>query len=179
MGDETMTIEDRRRMGLAAARNGGVPGPKNSESATKGNRPKESPAGRQSRIGLAEAMLMIGVSLLFDGAQALLGLLVIGIVLNSAISVVAWLTFFLWFHAKGMSYGVGLKGGLSTAKNPMVINAAAFLIGLIPILNILPERTVAIVAIIALERAERFTKAGVMRKMLEPLNAPSASLKKT
>lgn len=93
---------------------------------------------------------MVGVSLLFDGAQALLGLLYIGIILNSAISVIAWLTFFLWFHAKGMSYGAGLKGGFSMAKNPMVINAAAFLIGLIPLLNVLPERTVAIVAIIAL-----------------------------
>lgn len=171
MDDGAMTIEDRRRMDLAAARNDAAYGQKNSELAASKNQPKESPRGRQSRIGLAEAVLMIGVSLLFDGAQALLGLLVIGIILNSAISVVAWLTFFLWFHAKGMSYGIGMKGGLSTAKNPMVINAAAFLIGLIPILNMLPERTVAIVAIIALERAESFAGGAAVKKLLEKTQA--------
>lgn len=171
MNEDQMTIEDQRRMGLAAARNGAVSGRKTAESSANKNQPKESPAGRKSRIGLAEAMLMIGVSILFDGAQALLGLFVIGIVLNSAISVVAWLTFFLWFHAKGMSYGVGMKGGLSTAKNPMVINAAAFLIGLIPIINILPERTVAIIAIIALERAESLAGGAAVKKLLEKTHA--------
>ena len=165
MNGDQMTIEDRRRTDLAAARNGAVSGLKNSGSSTKENRPKESPPGRRSKIGLAEAVLMVGVSLLFDGAQALFGLLVIGIVLNSAISVLAWLTFFLWFHAKGMSYGIGLKNGASVVKNPMVINAAAFLIGLIPILNILPERTVAIIAIIALERAENFVGGAALKKL--------------
>src|SRR3989338_1424755 len=117
MNGDQMTIEDRRRTDLAAARNGAVSGLKNSGSSTKENRPKESPPGRRSKIGLAEAVLMVGVSLLFDGAQALFGLLVIGIVLNSVISVIAWLTFFLWFHAKGMSYGIGLKKGASVVKN--------------------------------------------------------------
>lgn len=98
---------------------------------------------------------MIGVALFFDGVQAVLAFFGIGLILNSIVSIVAWLVFFLWLHAKGLSYGAGLKGGLTAAKSPAAINAATLLVGVIPFLNILPERTVGIVAIIVVAYAER------------------------
>jgi hypothetical protein len=66
-----------------------------------------------------------------------------------------------------MSYGVGLKGGLTSAKNPVVINAAALLVGVIPVLNILPERTIAIIAIIVIEQAEHAVGGTAAGKLLE------------
>lgn len=119
---------------------------------------------RGPRINIVEAVFMVIASLIFDGIQTVVLLIpAAGIVLSVAVSIVAWLTFFIWFHAKGMTYGASLKRGLSPAKNPMVINIATGLIGFTP-LAILPERTLGIVLIIVFEYAnsrERQTRTRI------------------
>ncbi|OHA09166.1 MAG: hypothetical protein A3B37_01330 [Candidatus Sungbacteria bacterium RIFCSPLOWO2_01_FULL_59_16] len=172
MDDETLTTEDEHRMRLGEARNTSYPmsdepaddeeTATEEESATDEDvdtplAPKEK---RGPRIGPAVAGFMVFVSLFFDGGQFILGLIpVIGIVFTFVLSIFAWLTFFVWFHAKGMSYGASLKGGLSSAgKNPMVINTAMLLIGMIPFVNMLPERTAGIVLVIIFEYADYMTK---------------------
>ena len=100
------------------------------------------------RIGWIGSALMVGVAALVDGAQGLLTLLGIGIVLNIPISIVAWLTFYLWFKMKGVSFGgskLGQSGSPSLVRNPLFIVAAALGIELIPFVNALPAWTAAII----------------------------------
>lgn len=146
MDRDERAVQEQRFQDLAAARNGGR-GDSDGQIPEETNR-SQPHAGSQSRISLAEGMLMVAASLIFDGASALAALSAIGAPLLPVIAAVSWLTFFLWFHMKGMSYGASLRRGLSPAKNPMVINAAAALVGSIGI----PPRTAAIVTILVIER---------------------------
>jgi hypothetical protein len=150
MDDAPTTIEEERGMQLQVARNAAEGDA--DESDEEDLAVPSAPAQRRGpRISIVEVVFMVLTSLIFDGIQTGVQLIpAAGIVLSVAVSIVAWLTFFIWFHAKGMTYGASLKRGLSPAKNPMVINIAAGLIGFTP-LAILPERTFGIILIIAFE----------------------------
>ncbi|MBI4132741.1 MAG: hypothetical protein HY473_01405 [Candidatus Sungbacteria bacterium] len=91
---------------------------------------------------------MVGVAAGVDGAQGLLDLLGIGVILSIPISIVAWLTFYLWFKMKGVSFGgakLGRSGSSSLVRNPLFIIAAALGIEMVPFVNALPAWTAAII----------------------------------
>ena len=96
---------------------------------------------------------MVLASLIFDGAQALLGAIpMLGYPLGLMVVIIAWLTFFVWLQAKGMSMNISLKGKVTTmVRNPMVINAAAALVGALDIFGTIPDRTLGIITIIIFE----------------------------
>lgn len=135
--------------------------------------PDTAEAGSDSKISAAQSGLMIGVALLFDGAQfvieALAGLTVfllpLGIAVGWVVDIFAWLTFFLWLHSLGLSMikkgGVG-EGGLG--KEPFVIIALAFGIEFIPIINALPAWTAAIITLIIRVRISTLAAAAGVGK---------------
>ena len=67
------------------------------------------------RISPMMAIFMVIIALLIDGTQFLLGLLVIGLVLNWIVSFFAWLTYYIWLKILGisMSDAKGMKIMLS------------------------------------------------------------------
>ncbi|MBI2639707.1 MAG: hypothetical protein HYW90_02325 [Candidatus Sungbacteria bacterium] len=139
---------------------------------------KNADAKSDSKISTAQAGLMIGVALLFDGAQFVIGalagltvfLLPLGIAVGWVVDIWAWLTFFLWLHSLGLSMikkGGASGGGLG--KEPFVIIALAFGIEFIPIINALPAWTAAIATLIFRQRTEAILRtAGGIEKALEP-----------
>ncbi len=101
---------------------------------------------KKEHISNPMAVMLVSVALFIDGFQALLNLLIIGEVASSVISVCSNVLFMVWFWMLGMGI----------IKNPRKLGAmlAQSIIGLIPILNTLPELTMAIVAIIIVTKAE-------------------------
>lgn len=125
---------------------------------------------RRPRISPGQAFLMTAVAFLFDGAQLLLGLIIVGFVINPVISVIAWLTFFLWYHALGMNSSLSLRGGMrSIVKNPVMMNAAALLVELVGFNILLLERTAATIITIIAEYSETklAKRLGVAGRLLE------------
>mgnify|MGYP001573516917 CR=1 FL=1 len=133
------------------------PAPKTQE------RPRSRTGENQGKpkISPVQAGFLIGTAGLFDGAQfivvSITGLTVfllpLGIAVGWVVDIFAWLTFFLWLHSLGS--GMITKGGLGEGglgREPFVIIALAFGIEFIPIINVLPAWTAAIVTLIFRER---------------------------
>jgi len=126
----------------------------------QGQKEKTAGAGSDSKISVVQAVLLIAVALLFDGAQFIIGviagltvfLLPLGIAVGWVVDIWAWLTFFLWLHSIGLSMikKGGAGGGLG--REPFVIIAIAFGIEFIPIINALPAWTAAIATLIIRQR---------------------------
>ena len=127
----------------------------------QGQKEKTAGAGSDSKISVVQAVLLIAIALLFDGAQLIIELLTglsvfllpLGIAVGWVVDIWAWLTFFLWLHSIGLS--MIKKGGLGESglgKEPFVIIATAFGIEFIPIINALPVWTAAIVTLIIKQR---------------------------
>lgn len=103
------------------------------------------------------ATLMISVAFFYDLVQALFDLLhfipvvgnVIATIVTALLSVVAWLTFYVWFKMHGVHF--------HTAKRAITMGAG-FLIELIPILNILPVWTLAVVLIFLTARMPKIVQ---------------------
>lgn len=89
-----------------------------------------------------------------DLFQALLNILIVGEVFSTIISVCADFVFIIWFWMLGISF----------TKNPK--NLAAMggqaLIGLIPVINTLPELTLGVLAVVLITKAE--DKGGLLGK---------------
>ncbi len=100
---------------------------------------------KKERISSIEAMLMIGVALVIDLVQAFLEFILVGIVLNPFISIFAALTFWFWFHAKGVSFMSGKK---------IATSSVSALIEIFPILGGLPALTVGVLAMVSIVKTE-------------------------
>lgn len=96
------------------------------------------PNPKPRRINSLNAGLLIFVAIIFD-------LLSIIPFLNVITSFVAWLIFLVWFYILGV--------GFINPKRFATI-AISFIIGVIPILSILPELTIAIIATIIMVKSE-------------------------
>lgn len=155
--------EGRRRAEITARQNdrgGSEEQPARQETGTEGERPRISPS---------DAFLMTAVAFLFDGAQLFLAFIMIGIVVNPVISVIAWLTFFLWYHAKGMNSSISLRGGMSSiAKNPAMMNVLALLVELVGFNILALERTAATIVTIVAEyaRTAAAKRAGAVGRLV-------------
>lgn len=137
------------------------------------NQPENpSTAQRQTpsrqKISVMTAAFMIGVALLFDGAQAaseaLFGLsmflMPLGIMSGMVIDIIAWLTFLVWLYSRRLHMMKrGGAAGILKGQEPFVIIAAAFGIEIIPVINALPGWSAAIATIIIRERISRLAQA--------------------
>lgn len=129
----------------------------------------------EPRIGFIEGTLLLLFALGIDGFQALLDLLLIGIVLNFPVDIIAWLTFYIYFKMKGMSFGFSRGWGKkirsgdygSMMKNPLFTIAVAFVVEFIPIISALPAWTLAIVMILITEYATWFSEKTIGRLVAE------------
>lgn len=98
-------------------------------------------------------VFMVVVALVFDLFQLLLDLLhilvgpgtIIAAITTGLLSFVAWLTFYIWFKTKGMSF---------TSPKRILTMGGGFLIELIPVLNVLPAWTLAVIILIGTNKAE-------------------------
>ncbi len=109
---------------------------------------------KKERIKTWMLVAMGTTALSIDGFNALLNLVVIGEVLSSIISVAATLAFTIWFWMLGVSF----------VKSPKKLAAMGgqAIIGLIPVLNTLPELTVGVLATALMTMAE--DKGGIIGK---------------
>lgn len=101
---------------------------------------------KKEHISNLSAFGLISIALFIDGFQALLNVLLVGEFFSGVISVCANVLFMILFWLLGMGI----------IKNPKKLGSmcAQAIIGLIPILNTLPELTMGIVAIIIITKAE-------------------------
>lgn len=105
----------------------------------------------KQKIPSSTAILMIGLALFFDGLQFFLNLIpFVGNALSSIFVVpFAWLSFYVWFKIRGVDF--------VSPKRSLTLFGAGFL-ELIPILNVLPAWTLAVVALIITTRIKKGLK---------------------
>lgn len=98
-------------------------------------------------VGKVTFMMMVTVSLTFDIILGIISLIpYVGWIINALISVVAFMTFYMWFRTKGIKF---------TSPRKMMALPAGFLFELIPYLNILPGWTVAVFMTTAVDKIEK------------------------
>ena len=119
------------------------------------------------RISPIMAILMIIMALLIDGTQFLLGLLVIGFVLNWIVSFYAWLSFYVWFKILNVS--------MSDARGMKILltMGAALGVELIPLINMLPAWTAFAILTIMFEYAAQAPVVGKALKTASILTKPA------
>ena len=100
--------------------------------------------GKKERIKIWMGAALIITAASIDGFQALLNVLLVGEVLSTIISVCADTLFVTWFWILGVSL----------TKNPRAFMsmAAQAIIGLIPVLNTLPELTLGVIGVVVFTR---------------------------
>jgi hypothetical protein len=108
------------------------------EQVVEKNIPQKKPLPQQKvetpgEISSGTWMLMIGTALFFDACEALISLVpILGEIVSVLIDMLAFGTFWLWFKMHGASY----------SKKTFL---GGFIVGFIPIINMLPECTLTIV----------------------------------
>jgi hypothetical protein len=95
---------------------------------------------RKQRISTWMGATLIITALSIDAFQALLNILLIGEFVSPTISVCADVLFVTWFWMLGVSFTKDPRAFMSMA--------AQAIIGLIPILNTLPELTLGIIGVV-------------------------------
>ena len=112
--------------------------------------PSQATPEKKNRIGLITALALVLVALLFDGAQFLVGLIpFIDIVLLPVVGITASIIFWLWF----LLIDPSLMSGVKAFKNQLAM-AGMTIATVIPFLDMLPEITAGVVAVIIISRAE-------------------------
>jgi hypothetical protein len=95
------------------------------------------------------AILMIGTAILLDCIQALTGLVpIIGQIIGWLVDAVALFGFWLWFKMHGISF--------SKKKRGLTLGIGA-LVELIPLINILPAWTLAVVRLVLTTKTKKLT----------------------
>jgi hypothetical protein len=110
---------------------------------------------KRERITKTMGVMLVTVALSINAFVALLNFLVIGeFFISSIILSCADLIFIIWFWMLGVSF----------TKNPKNLAAMGIqaIIGLVPLINTLPELTLGILAIVLMTRAE--DKGGLLGK---------------
>lgn len=111
--------------------------------------PQETPE-KKPRIGLLTALALVLVALIFDGGQFLVGLIpFLDIVLLPIVGITASIVFWIWF----MLIDPSLMSGAKAFKNQLAM-AGMSIATVIPFLDMLPEITAGVVAVILISRAE-------------------------
>jgi hypothetical protein len=98
------------------------------------------------RITSGDAGILISVAVFFDTIQALLNLIpIIGTAIAWIMSIIAWLTFYIWFKIKGVSF--------QNEKYYKKLLLGGLIEGL-PIINFLPSWTITVIRLIRESRKE-------------------------
>lgn len=98
-----------------------------------------------SKINKSTAVMMVCVAGFIDLIQFLLNFIpLVGWVIIWIINAIVWLTFYIWFRARGINFNSKKSTNL----------AGAFVLEFIPIVDALPAWTFAVIRIIALTWAE-------------------------
>ncbi|MFH0804531.1 MAG: hypothetical protein V1896_02935 [Candidatus Zambryskibacteria bacterium] len=113
----------------------------------------QKPAEKKERIKTWMAVCMIIVALCVDGAQALLTVLVVGIVMGPIISAIAYFTFWVWFMVLGVSF----------TKSPKKLGVMGGSAVLEFLFSFLPGFTAGITAVVFMTKAE--DKGGLLGKV--------------
>lgn len=70
---------------------------------------EDSPGGnggrKENRIPIVTAILIVSVAVLYDLVQVGLDYILVGWAVNWVIDIWAWLTFYLWFKLRGVTFG--------------------------------------------------------------------------
>jgi len=110
---------------------------------------KTAANNNEPRINTVTAAFMIGGAVAMDLVQFLLLITIVGTLLNSMLTFIAFISYFIWFYLHGVSIFGGRKAWLKVAA------ATGGTLGeLIPVLNAFPLMTPSIVAVIMLSRME-------------------------
>lgn len=99
---------------------------------------------KKRRIGNMQGVFMIGVALTIDGVQVLLDMVFIGLILDSFISIFAWMLFWFWFRLNDVSF---LRGKAALLR--LVAISGAGIIEIIPLVNDIPSWTFAVAIMLA------------------------------
>lgn len=99
-------------------------------------------------IGYVTRILMISTALFFDLLLGILGQIPI---LGSALAILPLLTFALWFKLHGMKF---------TSPKKLLTLPVATIIEAVPILNILPGWTVAVLVMLNADKLKKITGLG-------------------
>jgi hypothetical protein len=136
MNGDTNTIEEQRMARLQQARFQDEQ--KNEEEEKQGQKAEQ-------RINNVTAIFMIVVALLYDAAQAFLEWIGIGFFINWILDIWAWLTFYIWFKLKGVSF--------ANPKRALCLNGG-FLLELIPLFDELPIWTASVIIMVITVKTE-------------------------
>lgn len=101
----------------------------------------------KQRIDWIAAILMIWLALFYDGIQFLLNFIpVVGNLLSAIlIGLWAWLSFYIWFKIKGVNFSKPTRS---------ITLFGAGITEMVPLLNVLPAWTLAVLILIATTKAE-------------------------
>ena len=100
------------------------------------------------RIGILTSGLMVGLALIYDGAQALIDLITAGLggwIINPIINIWSLMTFYTWFKLNGISYNKA--GKILTLGIPSFTE-------MLPFINSLPAWTASVIMNLAQVYAE-------------------------
>jgi hypothetical protein len=136
MANGIATMEEQRMARLQQARFQG-------EQENGGEENKTQKA--EQRINNVTAGLMIITALAYDAVQAFLDWILIGLVVNWILDIWAWLTFFIWFKLRGVSF--------ANPKRAISLNGG-FIAELIPAVNALPIWTAAVIIMVITVKTE-------------------------
>jgi hypothetical protein len=109
---------------------------------------------RTERITETLGWIFVITAFSIDGFEVVLNAVGIGEVLSTIISLCADMGFVIWFWTKGVTF-------VKKPKNLAAMGIQA-IIGLIPVLNTLPELTLGVLAIVLITRSE--DKGGLLGK---------------
>jgi len=127
--DDELTMEEEQRMGQLQQ-----------ERLMSDQSDTETPqAQSKQRIDNITAIFMIVVALCYDGVQVFLEWIVIGVAVNWILDIWAWLTFYVWFKMKNVSF--------ANPKRALSLNGG-FLLEFIPGLDELPCWTGAVIIMV-------------------------------
>ncbi len=136
MANGIATMEEQRMARLQQARQKAEAAQTETEKSKKQS---------HQRIDNITAIFMIVTALLYDAAQAFLDLILIGLVVNWILDIWAWLTFFIWFKLRGVSF--------TNPKRAISFNGG-FIAELIPAINALPIWTAVVIILVITVKTE-------------------------
>lgn len=102
---------------------------------SSGVAPEQKP---EPKINSGSAYLMVGTAFFFDVFQTLLNVIpVIGQILSMFVTGIAWGTFKLWFHIKGVKFS----------------QTKTMIVEIFPVINVIPVWTVSVLLAVAKDRS--------------------------
>src|SRR3989338_2693099 len=102
---------------------------------------------KRNRVTTITIVLMVSVSLFYDLIEAGLDLIpFVGWILSGFVGIFAWLTFYTWTSIKGW--------GMSDTVKKFLVSKVLPFIGIIPVINIVPEITTGVILTLIFIRAE-------------------------